>query len=69
MFLHENNNININTFESNITQESNEIKIFIETNTLILQIDSGSVDDLEAAHDIWVNVLDEVLLNSKLFFI
>lgn len=43
-----------------------EYKLLVENFCLMLQVDSGSVDDLEAAHDIWVNVLEENILNKTL---
>jgi hypothetical protein len=37
----------------------------IENNTMIVNINYENVDDLEAAHDIWVNVLEEKLLTDS----
>ena len=37
----------------------------IENNTTIININSENVDDLEAAHDIWVNVLEEKILTDS----
>ena len=34
--------------------------------TLLLNIDNENVDDLEAAHDIWVNVLEEKILTDSI---
>ena len=60
------NNIVINNESNQILEgEYKEYKAMIENFTLVLQIDLGSVDDLEAAHDVWVNVLEENILNSK----
>lgn len=50
-----------------IDKEDKQIKKLIENFTCILNVDSNSVDDLEAAHDIWVNVLDENILSGKIF--
>ena len=36
----------------------------IENNTMIVNINYENVDDLEAAHDIWVNVLEEKIVLS-----
>jgi hypothetical protein len=33
---------------------------------MIINIDNENVDDLEAAHDIWVNVLEEKLLTDSI---
>jgi hypothetical protein len=44
----------------------NECKEAIENYTLLLKIDNENVDDLEAAHDVWVNVLEEKLLTESL---
>jgi hypothetical protein len=49
-----------------INKEDKELKKLIENFTCILNVDSHSVDDLEAAHDIWVNVLDENILSGKI---
>ena len=38
----------------------------IENNTMIININYENVDDLEAAHDIWVNVLEEKILTESL---
>jgi hypothetical protein len=38
----------------------------IEDLTMIINIDNENVDDLEAAHDIWVNVLEEKLLTDSI---
>jgi hypothetical protein len=38
----------------------------IENNTQIININNENVDDLEAAHDIWVNVLEEKILTDSL---
>ena len=38
----------------------------IENNTMIVNINFENVDDLEAAHDIWVNVLEEKILTDSL---
>ena len=43
-----------------------ECKEAIENYTLLLNIDNDNVDDLEAAHDVWVNVLEEKLLTESL---
>ena len=37
----------------------------IENNTMIININYENVDDLEAAHDIWVNVLEEKILTDS----
>ena len=37
----------------------------IENHTLIININNDNVDDLEAAHDIWVNVLEEKILTDS----
>jgi hypothetical protein len=37
----------------------------IENNTMIVNINYENVDDLEAAHDIWVNVLEEKILTDS----
>ena len=37
----------------------------VENNTTIININSENVDDLEAAHDIWVNVLEEKILTDS----
>ena len=37
----------------------------IENNTMIVNINYENVDDLEAAHDIWVNVLEEKILTES----
>ena len=37
----------------------------IENNTMIVNINFENVDDLEAAHDIWVNVLEEKILTDS----
>ena len=37
----------------------------IENNTMIININYENVDDLEAAHDIWVNVLEEKILTES----
>ena len=34
--------------------------------SLLLNIDNENVDDLEAAHDIWVNVLEEKILTDSI---
>ena len=44
----------------------NECKNLIENFTTILNIDNDNVDDLEAAHDIWVNVLEEKILTDSI---
>jgi hypothetical protein len=44
----------------------NECKSLIENFTTILNIDNDNVDDLEAAHDIWVNVLEEKILTDSI---
>ena len=38
----------------------------VEDLTMIINIDNENVDDLEAAHDIWVNVLEEKLLTDSI---
>ena len=38
----------------------------IENHTLIININNDNVDDLEAAHDIWVNVLEEKILTDSI---
>ena len=43
-----------------------ECKKYIEDMTLLLNIDNENVDDLEAAHDIWVNVLEEKILTDSI---
>ena len=42
-----------------------ECKKYVEDMTFILNIDNENVDDLEAAHDIWVNVLEEKILTES----
>ena len=44
----------------------NDCKKAIEDLTMIINIDNENVDDLEAAHDIWVNVLEEKLLTDSI---
>ena len=44
----------------------NDCKKAIEDLTTIVNIDSENVDDLEAAHDIWVNVLEEKILTDSM---
>ena len=44
----------------------NDCKKAIEDLTMIINIDDENVDDLEAAHDIWVNVLEEKLLTDSI---
>ena len=44
----------------------NNCKKAIEDLTMIINIDNENVDDLEAAHDIWVNVLEEKLLTESI---
>ena len=44
----------------------NNCKKAIEDLTMIINIDNENVDDLEAAHDIWVNVLEEKLLTDSI---
>ena len=44
----------------------NDCKKAIEDLTMIITIDDENVDDLEAAHDIWVNVLEEKLLTDSI---
>ncbi len=43
-----------------------ECKKYFEDMTLMLNIDNENVDDLEAAHDIWVNVLEEKILSDSI---
>ena len=44
----------------------NDCKKAVEDLTMIINIDNENVDDLEAAHDIWVNVLEEKLLTDSI---
>ena len=44
----------------------NNCKKAVEDLTMIINIDNENVDDLEAAHDIWVNVLEEKLLTESI---
>ena len=44
----------------------NDCKKAVEDLTMIINIDNENVDDLEAAHDIWVNVLEEKLLTESI---
>lgn len=43
-----------------------ECKKYIEKYTMMLQIENENIEDLEAAHDIWVNVLEEKILTASL---
>ena len=43
-----------------------DCKKLVEDLTMIINIDNENVDDLEAAHDIWVNVLEEKLLTDSI---
>ena len=43
-----------------------DCKKAVEDLTMIINIDNENVDDLEAAHDIWVNVLEEKLLTESI---
>ena len=67
----------LNNDDSNIPHENfklffdeklilNDCKKAIEDLTMIINIDNENVDDLEAAHDIWVNVLEEKLLTDSI---
>ena len=43
-----------------------DCKNAVEDLTMIINIDNENVDDLEAAHDIWVNVLEEKILTESI---
>ena len=43
-----------------------DCKKYIEKYTMMLQIENENIEDLEAAHDIWVNVLEEKILTASL---
>jgi hypothetical protein len=67
--IYENSNKKIhNNFKLFFDQKLilSECKKYIEDMTLMLNIDNENVDDLEAAHDIWVNVLEEKILTDSI---
>ena len=39
---------------------------YVEDMTIIINIDNENVDDLEAAENIWVNILDEKFFNDSI---
>ena len=57
-----------NDFKIFIDQKvmSKDCKKYAEKYTMMLQIENENVEDLEAAHDIWVNVLEEKILTESL---
>ena len=62
------NEININKnfkffFDEKLIEDNCQKSI--ENNTMIININYENVDDLEAAHDIWVNVLEEKILTDS----
>ena len=50
-------------FDEKLFEENSQKAI--ENNTMIVNINYENVDDLEAAHDIWVNVLEEKILTDS----
>ena len=67
--IYENSNKKIhNNFKLFFDQKLilSECKKYIEDMTFMLNIDNENVDDLEAAHDIWVNVLEEKILTDSI---
>ena len=62
--LNEGINKNFKIFFDEKLIEENSQKA-IENNTMIVNINYENVDDLEAAHDIWVNVLEEKILTDS----
>ena len=67
--IYENSNKKIhNNFKLFFDQKLilNECKKYVEDMTIMINIDNENVDDLEAAHDIWVNVLEEKILTDSI---
>ena len=67
--IYENSNKKIhNNFKLFFDQKLilSECKKYVEDMTIMLNIDNENVDDLEAAHDIWVNVLEEKILTDSI---
>jgi hypothetical protein len=65
-FYKEKPHINFRLFiDANLVINDKECKKFLSKYSHIVYIDSVCVDELEAAHDVWVNVLEEKLITGK----